>query len=338
MRRLAVAVITTSVMLLAACGHHDTTADELRAAVERTAHVPHRYVYEDDGDGRRTAVEGVVEDDLRYKARVLFDGTSVLDEVVSDDTVADRISEPSALAVFTHAAADAKVQPQVRDALLARRWVVDPTGAPSLTATATAKRKLGADPVLDSLSVWTYVETAMQEANAVRRFNREALDYKAKEDPFPPPKKGSGVVRYDLLPKPIPKANTGGANQALPGVNSFRKLSVYVQHGRVVQILETIDVESRLKDLSRNYGARLEGRTPADQARFAIEVLNSLRTAQGNEPIRVRTMSMKVTDTGTAQSVSVPTGGVEGDLSVLIDRGKQARTAATTGGAGLPQQ
>jgi hypothetical protein len=213
-------------------------------------------------------------------------------------------------------------------ALQSRQWVLDPVGAPSVTGASDPKRQLGQDPVVDSLTVFQYVDTAIRDAYDVHIFNKEALDYKAKEDPFPPPKKGSGVKRYDLVAPFLPKPNQAGANQAVPSAANFRKLAVYVKDGKVIQILERIDVVARLKDMARIYGVKFPaGQSPAQQAEFAIGVVNVLRTGQGNEPIRIRTMSLDIRDLGTSERVTLPDGAISGNLSFLRGRGKAAATA-----------
>ena len=210
--------------------------------------------------------------------------------------------------------------------------MTDPTGAPSLTLGGSTKRRIGDDPIVDSLTVWQYVDLAIDGAFRVVKFNKESIDYKAKEDPFPAPEKGSGVVRYDLAAPFLPQ-QSGAANQAVPDVTNFRKLGVYVKDGLVVQVLETIDVISRLNDIKRNYGVKFPpGSSDEKNAEFAIRVINEVRVGQGNPPIRVRDMSFAVRDVGKPVTVAMPQEGVTGPLDLLRDRGKSARLAAGQGG------
>jgi hypothetical protein len=338
-RLLAICVL---IALFGACGKAKTPADELRDALHRTQATPHVFVYADKTPGDTTEVKGAVQDDFRYKAQLVVNSAPVLDEVVDDDTVADRFVDPSGVPrlLATRVGQSGVTSPGLGhasaalSALEARQWVVDPTGAPSLVATPSTSRHLGDDPVLDSLTVWRYVENAMLESLPVARFNKEALEYKAKEDPFPQPAKGSGVLRYDLRQVRLPRPQqASGANQAVPGVGNFRKLSVYVKNGMVIQILESIDVVSRLHDLAQIYGVKFpSGKTPIEQAQFAVDIINTIRVGQGNQPIRLRSMSLTVSRIGQPQQIAVPPGGVQASLDVLIDRGKSARLGATVAG------
>jgi hypothetical protein len=333
--------------VLGACGKAKTPADELRDALHRTQATSHVFVYADKTPGESTLVRGAVQDDFRYKAQLLVNDTPILDEVADDDTLADRFVDLSGVPrlLATNAGESGVNSPGLGhasaalSALEAHRWVFDPTGAPSLVAAPSSRRRLGDDAILDSLTVWRYVENAILESLPVERFNKEALDYKAKEDPFPQPAKGSGVIRYDLRQVRLPRPQqASGANQAVPGVGNFRKLSVYVRNGMVVQILENVDVVSRLHDLAQIYGVKFpSGKTPIEQAQFAVDVINTIRVGQGNQPIRLRTMSLTLSQIGRHEDITVPTDAVQGSLDVLIDRGKSARLGAAASGPGTGQ-
>ncbi|MGH8972892.1 MAG: hypothetical protein ACRD0C_06775, partial [Acidimicrobiia bacterium] len=91
-RSLVALVALAGTLGLAGCtSEAKTTEKTLRAALERTEHLSHRFAYKEtfvDKDGKHeTAVQGLVEDDLRYKARVSVGGVAVLDEAVSDDAL-----------------------------------------------------------------------------------------------------------------------------------------------------------------------------------------------------------------------------------------------------------
>ena len=360
-RRPAVlAVVAIMASALSACGgHHTTDADRLRAAMARTAKLPHRFVYSEAAGNTRTEVRGLVADDFRYKVSASVNGAPIWEEVADDDAVADRPLTNGAFAVFGRKAASSAgtvsataqggatvepaplstLTPDVRDALLAHRWVLDPAGAPSLLPSATERHPLGADPVFDSLTVFRYVELAIRGAQRVHQFNADALDYKPREDPFPKPKKHSGVIRFDFdrprLPRPQDIAGGGSVNQAIPAVNQFRKMAVYVKNGLVIQVLEQIDVVSRLDELQRNYSAKIPSSLPeAERVRIAIDAINAVRVAQGNDPIRVRTMSLQLLDLGQPQTVALPLDAVQGSLSAFENRGRASVTAASTASAG----
>jgi hypothetical protein len=336
-----VAMLGTS---LAACGNPDKEAlDQLRAAMARTKRQPQRFEYRELNvlTDQETVVKGVVADDFRYKARLEVNGQPVMDEVVSDDAVADRFFVPEGIALLARKEPVAAAEPttpqassmDVFRALQAKRWVLDPAGAPSKYASTEERRHLGDDPIYDAQTVFDYVD-AVSRKMPVRKFNEDALDYKPKEDPFPKPTKASKVVRYDFLRSPVPRpadAASGGGNQAVPDSPNFRKMSVYVKDGIVIRVLEQMDVASRLKDIERNYDIKLQGDTKA-RIKTAIEAIDAVRKAQGqNEPIRVRTMELRLADVGAKQDVTLPKEPVVGSLIGLINRGKPAtgKTATT---------
>jgi hypothetical protein len=355
-RRLAsVLCLALVVPALAGCGKSTETEDKLRAAIRRTERLAHRFVYAESAGGREAMVQGLVEDDLRYKARVAYGETSVLDEVVSDDALAVRFLEPGHLADFVRrpkkadkggtgvganqpAAGDTgtssgpkAVDPKVLEALRGRHWVLDKAGAPPVFTPPTERRLLGDDLVLDSLSVFAYVERAIDEATRIVVFNPESLEYRADEDPFPKPQKGSGVIRYDFERPKLPRAadTSPGGNQITPDTRHFRKMSVYVKGDRVIAVREAVDVESRLKDLSEIYETKFpKDRKPAELAVIAVDALNAIRRGQGEDPIRLRTMSYELKDLGGAVKVDMPGDVIEAPLAVLENRGRPADVTA----------
>ena len=93
MRRLAIfTALACTVAILSSCGRSEHPDRELRAALTRTARLPHRYVYDDTSGGQKIVVQGVVEDDFRYKAEVVANGAVAFDEVASDDADARIVS------------------------------------------------------------------------------------------------------------------------------------------------------------------------------------------------------------------------------------------------------
>lgn len=327
MRRLILALGLG--VALAACGGPDQGADdELRAAIRSTELEPRQFVYEEEVANRRYAVQGSVEDDFRYSAKVTLNDAGLYEEVVSDDTIAARFVDPTALGFLA-------VSPPSGGAATAvtnRQWVVDPAGAPVLLASASTERRLGDDPVVDALTVFRYVEQVVRQQRVVE-FDENSLEYRPKEDPFPKPKEGSDVVRYDFFPPKLPKASdSAGANQAVPGPQHFRKMVVYVQDGRIIRILEQFDVVGKLDELRRNYDLQLdESENRERQAAIAIEAINAVRKGQGQDPIRPREMSLTLTKIGEETQVALPTSGtVAGDASFLRNRGTAARTPTST--------
>src|SRR5581483_10320480 len=306
-------LLVAATLGLSACNGATDAEKRLREALRNTEKLSNTFLYtetvHDKAGDHETDVRGLVEDDFRYKARVAEDGKPVLDEVVSDDALAVRFLDPARMSRFLRRPATGSGgggagpgQAAVAALLATRRWVLDPAGAPAEFATAGTDRTLGHDPIADARDVFAYVEQAMNEAARVVEFNPESLEYRKDEDPFPAPAKHSGVTRYDLVRPNLPKASQtgGGPNQVTPDARHFRKLSVYVKDKRVIKVVEKIDVESRLKDLSEIYDTRFPtDRSKAELAVVAVEALNAIRTGQGQDPIRLRDMEFAVKDLGS---------------------------------------
>lgn len=345
-RRIAVALTAVCASAsLAACGGPDEgPVDELRAAIAATEKLPHRFEYLEEEliEGETNRVTGVVEDDFRYRVRLEVDGRPAVDEVVVDDAVADRFYRLESLRKMLR---ETPVEPaatplsdeyaspqQVRQALTRSAWVLDPYGAPPLfDNVANEERQLGDDPIVDAQTVFAYVNQ-IARTQFVVKFNEDSLDYRPREDPFPKPAKDSDVVRYDFVRANVPKPADGAASgrQAVPGAPSFRKMSIYVKDGRVIRVLELIDVVDRLDDIQRNYDVELTGST-TDKVKTAIDAINAVRRGQGErQNIRVRKLDYKLVDLGEPQSVRLPEPQVTGSLALLENRGK-VKAGSTTG-------
>jgi hypothetical protein len=326
---VVVAVLTVAIAGGACGGEKVSDARDLRTALGKTERQSRSFVYAEATADRRLAVEGIVEDDYRYKARVSIDGTPVVDEVGLDDALAVRFSEPSALDLFV--ASDKPAPTTTTDLLRARHWVLDPGGAPELVAATAQRRRVGEDPVLDSITVLAYIEDVMSQSLRVSKFNAQALDYIAREDRFPKPNRRSGVVRYDIKPRRIVRASQGSAATGLPDITNFRRMSVYVKDGIVIQVLEDVDVLTRLDRLVTALDLKVPASlAPSERARRAMTALNEQRAAQGVDPIRVRTMSLELLDVGKRQAVALPTDTTEASLSLLRNRGAATPLVATT--------
>ena len=91
---------------------------------------------------------------------------------------------------------------------------------------------------------------------------------------------------------------------------------------------ETIDVQSRLKDLADIYDTKFPTDRPkAEVAAIAVEALNAIRTGQGQDPIRMRDMELSLKDLGSAVKVDMPTDTTKGSLALLENRGRPADAA-----------
>jgi hypothetical protein len=340
-RILALATLVTAIAaVMPACGKKRVgAADELRSILARTEAISRQFRYREDGPDGQIVVSGAVADDFRYKALVQVDGRNVLTEVVRDDALADRVLDQSAVALFDRARrstgattapgagateAVAPPDPQVLQAIESGAWVLDDAGAPNLSVPVGDRtHRVGQDPIFDALTIFGYVRQAVGASPFVNQFDPDSLEYKPKEDPFPKPAKGSGVIRYDFARASIPKpGGSSNANQPVPDAFHFRKMAVYVKAGVVIQVREVIDVASRLRDISRNYDIRLSPDDSVDaRVKTALDAINAVRVGQGNEPIRLRTMRLDLSDIGKPQSVELPTDAIAGSLLLFENRG-----------------
>jgi hypothetical protein len=325
------------ITLTGACKRETDQKLELGKIIARTEHKSRKFVYVDATRQTKTQVAGVIEDDFRYRTRLTVNGSAIEDEVTSDDTLALRFVDPAQMPNYLVAnnvvGATASGGVPVVGALQTQHWVLDKTGAPKLQQSASDTRKQGDDPVFDSLTALEYVRRAVNTAVFVKIYKRDDVDptFKAKEDPFPQPAKSSKTKRYDLKPPPLPRADaaTSGGNQQPPSLANFRKMVVYVQDKTIVEVREVIDVQSKLDDLIATF--KLPKNVTAADAAFAI---NAVRRGQGDEVIRLRTMTLRFENLGDALKVELPADAVTGSLSVVRYRGRGATTAA--GGTTTP--
>lgn len=381
MKRLA--ILPVALMLAAsmtACGNREEVRDEVLGALHRTQQLPYRFTYIDDRTENvlpggtpvlpDAEVQGLVEDDFRFKARVSLNGSTAFDEVVRDDLLAVRFLDPGRLGVLVNkqkvSEENTKTELENVDSLQvleSRRWVVDETAAPIVTVGRVREDALGRDPVIDAITAFTYIEEAIRSAQAVQKYSPDDVTpaYSATEDTFPKPVDGSGVTRYDLrrpkLPPPGGDQATGEAGR--PGTRHFRRMAIYVKGGRVIQVREAVDVQGRfLKDVIRyaKTFAKASGATPKQIAEFAasvdavpekqrgslvLEGLSIALSAAGDQPILRRSMTLELTDLGGDIAVDLPTSDVvAGGLGFLVASatGKPEDEGATSGdrGTGAP--
>ena len=366
-RRLVrlVAALALLALVGGACAKKDTDSEEVRVLLDETLLEAHRFVYtEKTPDGAVTTVQGIVEDDFRYQARMLRDGDPVLDRVVSDDTVAVRFIEPETLAQFVDKEMSGLVETDtdidgvtVFDALQARRWVVDPGGAPPQLVSVDAASDPGVDPIFDALRQIDRARAATLETEVgFVEYDEDSISlvYRADEDPFPVPESGSGVTRFDLVQPEFPTASEA-ENGALPGEGAFRKMVVYVKDGRVIQVMEDIGLTpSRLddfrdfmlrlvatgapEDVRAGFESTVESTEGAALGQFLLDSLNTFRDLQGDPPVRFRTTSYELLDIGDdALQVTLPAGElITADLAVLVNLGIKSAgegDEGTTGGS-----
>jgi hypothetical protein len=335
MKRIVSLLVIVGVLATGpACAKKNEEKLNLQKLLQQSAHSSGVFRYSDQtphspfNAGSLVQVRGLVEDDFRYKARLTVDGLDALDEVVNDDALAVRFLDPSFVPKFTsRTGGDAAT----RAFLAARYWVLDDAGAPSIGDAAVTDHVIGVDPIVDSLSVVDYTLDAISAAAAVKKFSPEDIDYRPLEDPFPQPQQGSGVVRWDLVPPNLPRAdtqNTGQANGAnLARVQNFRKMAIYVKDHRVIQIREQIGAKFDLLNKFYDYILRLTEsvdkkllpsvKKQLEQAKAVgndlLEqvlnlALNQVLAAGGEDPVRFRTMKYEFTDQGSKVHADLPAG------------------------------
>lgn len=333
-RVMAIALAIAVVAVGPACGTKDDDKLMLKKIVNKSQSVSGTYTYTDDvpasftgGPQQQVVVQGLVEDDFRFKARLNVNGNIVLEEVVNDDALAVRFVDTTLIPNF---AGQGKIDPAAREALESNYWVVDPSGAPAIGEAAVDDRVLGIDPVVDSLSVVEYTMNAIDQAVFVERFNEESLEYRPAEDPFPRPPKGGDIERWDLKAPGLPRADAQdasgqGGNVKLAQAPVFRKMALYIKDDRLVQIREQIAAEFDLLDDFKTYLLRLakEGGPKAEKrtketlekitderqlAQFMFFVLNFALKGAGEEEVRARSMVYEFRNQGEKVKADLPAG------------------------------
>ncbi|MEY2417482.1 MAG: hypothetical protein QOG90_162 [Actinomycetota bacterium] len=368
MKRVISLIVLVGVLATGpACAKKNQDKLNLQRMLQTSAHNSGVFRYSDQtakspfNPGSLVQVRGLVEDDFRYKARLTVDGLDALDEVVNDDALAVRFLDPSFVPKFTsRSGGDAAT----RAFLAARYWVLDESGAPSIGDAAVADKVIGVDPIVDSLSVVDYTLDAISAAVTVEKFTPENIDYRPLEDPFPQPQQGSGVTRWDLVPPPLPRADTqdtGQANSAaLARAQNFRKMAIYVKDHKVIQIREQIGAKFDLLNKFYDYILRLTEKvdkkllpTVKKQLEQAKAVspeleeavlnlaLNQVLAAGGEDPVRFRTMKYEFTGQGTKVHADLPAGPdvKEGSLEFFgVNSKVNADKQNTNSGSGATTQ
>ncbi|HEV7886260.1 MAG TPA: hypothetical protein VGO92_01790, partial [Acidimicrobiales bacterium] len=199
-------IVCAALAVLPACGKRNTDQETLRKIVEHTRRLGAKFEYHDDRPDSKVEVQGLVEDDFRFKTRVFYDGQPAFDEVVSDDVLAMRVLDPSRLGLLVdRKQADPKTESELQgvsviDVLRSRRWVQDPTGAPVVSGLGQTEATLGVDPAIDAVTSLDYTLAAINQSAGVRKWDKDSLSptYARTEDPFEQPSRESGITRYDL--------------------------------------------------------------------------------------------------------------------------------------------
>ena len=366
---MAVAALVTMVFA-GACEKRDQDAGKVLRAIDATSPLEHRFVYRvESRSAGKLVVQGIVEDDFRYKLQLSLNDSPAIEEIVDDDAVAVRFLDPGLVDGFTDRLVVDKVDQKtnvpgatVADALKAKRWVLDDAGAPSAVVElreerdSNGTRQQSRDPLFEARTALAYVRRAV--AKNFVKYDPETLTptYRRDEDPFPKPSKGSGVTRYDSIVVDLPSASaaTSGSTPQLPTIGNFRKMAVYVKGGRVIAVREFIGLSRRqLEDLTKYVQAIIDATapdevsagfraqvqklssSPDDLSDFLLDGLNTFIVSAGRDAIRFRTMSLELQDFGeVADSIALPVDeAVLGDLAVLQNLGRKPLTGAEDQGA-----
>ena len=343
-------VVALVALIASACAKQESDSEEVRENIDASFLLAHRFVYtERTPSGGDTVVQGIVEDDFRYKARVVVEGDPVIERVVSDDTAAVRFIDPKFVAAYVDKDVVSEVDREtdlegvdVFEALQGRRWVVDAGGAPPQLRSEDDALDRGVDPIADALDMVDRARAlTFAEFSGFIRYSEDSISptYRTDEDPFPRPEAGSDVTRYDLAQPPFP-ITEDVRNIALPDEGQFRKFSVYTKGGRVIRIAEDVGVTATVLEDFETFMRRLVSSSAPDEvadqftgtldtlegdekAQFLLDSLNTFRDLQGDPPIRFRTATYELRDLGDGSiEVELPAADtVKGDLAVLVNLG-----------------
>lgn len=281
-----------AVLLIASgCRGNETDQEALERFLGNTERQSHGFTYVEEALGIESVVEGQVEDDLRYRALLTIEDRAVYEHIVSDDALAVKVFDPSRLPGVETAAAFVG-NPIAGEALTQGQWVIDYAAAPPLVASVTTDGTLdvGKNPVLDASYIFQYVRRAIDDGREVWKFNREDLQtynpvYGLGLDPFQQPDEDAGLVRYDVIPPPLPARSQRGTDQALPGTAHFRKMAFFIKGQEIVRIEEIIDFDAR-----REFVLAQRGQGP----QYHLRLLENAKNGATRDPVRPRRMSYEI--------------------------------------------
>jgi hypothetical protein len=334
------AIVTALAVVAAGCGRKNEDRDEALAAVRGSATLPRAFEITETIGEQDVVVSGAIGDDFRYRARVSVDGRPLYEQIVSDDALAIRVLDRDRLAAALGVGLSPTGSTEADTALREGRWVVDPTGAPPITASVRRGGPVaGRDPVAQAIAYYGYVERLIGQV-FVARYDEESIDYKPSEDPWAAdaPDSESGIDRYDLIRPPLPRPadqQGGSATRNLPGEQHLRKLSVYVRGNRAFEIRERIQFDERLDDaieyletqlkeanlpeaFLKEFREGIASASEAEKAEGVLFALNAARETAGDDPIRLREVRAQFTGFGKKNEIILPAGAVEGELDAFF--------------------
>lgn len=287
MRRLLLLFLCLTMLGLTSCEEAVKTPQRVLGFIANTEKLSRSFTYEEIAGEKQLMIEGRIEDSFRYQESLRINGTDVMEQVVSDDSMAIRIIDATKVPDL---AGDPAVVPVpgfaiVSQSLLAGDWVIDPSGAPAIYRGGTELDQVGVDPLADAVEVLRYVRVSIATAFDVKEYREEDLDpaYRPSEDPFPKPDGREGIRRFDLVRPFLPRpTGSGQGPQNAPQTRHFRKMAIYVKGNLVVKVMEEIDVEGHedFKEARRKGNERV------------LEILESVRRGLSQERIRPRKMTV----------------------------------------------
>lgn len=342
-RRLVGVGLAVAALGAVGCGEREVPSKELRDALAATEQLPKTFVYREDVEfqaafpekenqdaqpeilAQTNEVRGKYEDDFRFSMSVAHDGRRAFDAVIADDALAVKLTDTSVLPgnglafrpVFGQQGARGEGPDfEVYEKMLAGEWVLDYAAAPPLALETTKKGGLaiGLNPGLDAAFIFQYFRRSIDEAGGVQKFNPDSPFYNPADDPWASDKEANlddkGITRFDLIPPDLPRRDDRGTQQAQPTPSMFRKMAFYVRGGRLLKVVEKIDIEGqkrfrRLIDLD-------EG------SDYVRTLFKSVMAGGTREPVREREMSFELFDIGEDVSVEMPPNPFVGRFAGLF--------------------
>lgn len=348
---------------LSACQANNIYRTAALRALNATIDSSYRFTFVDQDLLGHTTVTGEVADAYRYEMLLAVDGTPEWEEVVRDDAVADYFPDPAAVRTYAGAGyapeddvvgvfdqlrpflskaqvalltaqyrqvvpAAQSIAPSLALAALEKgKWVEDPTGAPAVPTLSEATTALRSDPFYEAQILLQQALADVTQASAsevvLYRADSTSPAYKPGDNPFPPP--GPGVQEYDVVEPALPSAQLAGQNglPPPPGNSSFRKLAIYVSHGRVVAIRLDYDVLDRLAQVAQLYHVPLHINR-SDGVEFEEEVgqllVDSLQ-GRTQDPFRVHEETMLFSYPASPPVITLPSPVVKASLSIIPGQG-----------------
>lgn len=313
-RRLVFAA--SLLILVAGSGCESTLEDEqkLLRAIEATRLEPREFEFSFEGPEEGFNVTGAFQDEFRYRASLATDGAPVMEQIISDDALAIRVTAPDQVPWIQIPPLESSAGPTL-DALRAGTWVTDPAGAPPLGSEARPDDEesaglLGVDPLQEGLDILVYVRNAVRQAASVKEFEEDDLQptYQPSEDHFPKPDDNLGVRRYDLRRLTLPRRLQTGTRDPGPRPAHFRKMAVYVRNNRVVEVREEIDFESHpdMKEAKRTR-----------RSKYLLDVLQQLREGKTQEKVVASRFTLKINLNEELQ-IEAPAEGLVSNLRIFL--------------------